>query len=81
MLDKVLVVAGIAIALVVGAVIFTQLVPISNDLGNCPAINTNDPPLVKSLKQACDVLVKFGGAIIIIAILIGLVVYIRFFSA
>lgn len=71
-----LTVMSIVIGIIVGAVVLTQLTPIAANMATCPTGNTSG--LAKVLQDACGIFVNFGGVIVVVSILIGLVVYLRF---
>lgn len=71
-----LTVMSIVIGIVVGAVVLTQLTPIAQNMATCPSGTLTG--LAEVLQDACNIFVNFGGVIVVVSILIGLVVYLKF---
>lgn len=67
---------SIVIGIIVGAVVLTQLTPIASNMATCPTGATAG--LARVLQDACGIFVNFGGVIVIVSILVGLVIYLRF---
>lgn len=78
MISLSMLVVTIVVGIIVGAVVLTQLTPIAGQLGSCPNDSTATG-LEKTLQDACGLFVNFGGVIVIIGIILGLVVYLKFF--
>ncbi|MEM4394653.1 MAG: hypothetical protein QXK74_07220 [Candidatus Nitrosocaldaceae archaeon] len=72
-----LTVMSIVIGIIVGAVVLTQLTPIAQTMATCPN-DSSASGLADVLQDACNIFVNFGGVIVVVSILIGLVVYLRF---
>lgn len=70
-------VMSIVLGIIVGAVVLTQLTPIATNMATCPN-NSTATGLEKILQDSCNIFVNFGGVIVVVSILIGLVMYLRF---
>lgn len=70
-------VISIVVGIIVGAVVLTQLVPIAGTMADCPTGTLTG--LAAQLQIACNTFVSFGGIIVVIGVIIGLVAYFRFF--
>lgn len=79
MLNLTMLIISLVVGIIVGAVVLTQLTPIAGNLGTCPN-DTTATGLKKTLQDACGLFVSLGGAIIIIGVIVGIVVYLRFFQ-
>ncbi len=70
---------GIAVGILVFVVAMGQFATIAGDSQfTCPT-DASATGLKKALISACNLVSSFGGAIIIIVAIVGLLVYLRFF--
>lgn len=80
MLDRTFAVVGIVIGIILFVVVASSLT--SGGLGSqltCPTQGQGENSLQEMLRNACGFVGSFGGVIIIISSIIGMVVYIYYF--
>ena len=78
MINLSMVIISLVVGIIVGAVVLTQLAPVAGQMATCPTGQATG--LQKVLQDACNIFVNFGGVIIIVGTIIGIVAYFRYFA-